>query len=413
MNRRQLMYVAAAVMALSALFFGCKLFKQPQANALVNDRYAVIVSLDGFRHLYLDAYDTPSLDAMAAEGVSAPLSPAYPSNTFPNHYSMATGLYPAHHGIVNNRFWVEEMNDYYKLGDMKRVLNPDFYLGEPIWNTAEQQGVKAGSFFWVGSETAIQNMRPSYWKSYDSSVPFTARADSVLAWLQKPEAVRPHLITWYLEEPDGAAHHYGVGSQQVADMVLTVDSVVGYFRRELAQLPIADKVDFMVVSDHGMADYDPSKVVNLWDYLPVDSFSFVVEGVPALLYAKHPQYVDEAMKVLADVPHISAYRTEDVPERFHYNDSDRPGDIVIIADLGGYVFFREHPEFTNRAGHGFDNSLPEMQGIFFGVGPSFAVGKEVSATPNVTIYPLLSRLLGLTSAPNDGLESDVDKLLGN
>lgn len=411
MNSRKLTSLLSFVVVLAAFFVGYKLWTKQDANP--QQRYAVIVSVDGFRAEYVEQAHTPALDAMASEGVKAMLTPMYPSNTFPNHYSMATGLHPQNHGLVNNSFWDEELQDYFKLGDIEKVHNPDFYRGEPIWNTAEKQGVKAGSYYWVGSETAIQGMRPSYWKVFDAADPFVARADSVLAWLRKPEAERPHLITWYMQEPDAVAHHHGTQSQEVLDMIAHVDSVIGYFRSELAKLPIANEVDFIVVSDHGMADLDPNKVVNLTDYLPRDSFTFVVEGAPTMLYAKNPEYVDVALEKLKSVPYISAYRTAEVPERFHFNQGKRIGDIVIIPELGTSLFFRDELKMGSKAaGHGFDNQLPEMQAIFFAVGPSFAKGKVVGAVPNITIYPLLCRLLGLTPAPNDASEADVDKLLG-
>lgn len=410
MNSRKLTSLLSFVVVLAALFVGYKLWnKQGQYSS---ERYAIIVSLDGFRAEYLDRANTPALDAMAAEGVKATLSPMYPSNTFPNHYSMATGLHPQNHGIVNNSFWDEAQQDYFKIGDLEKVHNPDYYWGEPIWNTAEKQGVKAASYYWVGSETAIQGMRPSYWKIYDGSDPFMARADSVLNWLRKPEGERPHLITWYIQEPDAVGHHFGTQSDEALDMIAHVDSVIGYFRSELAKLPIANQIDFMVVSDHGMADLDTTKVVNLMDYLPRDSFSFVVEGAPTLLYAKNTGYIEEAMTILKEVPFVTAYRTSEVPERFHYSQGKRLGDIVIIPELGASLFFREEPKLGRKSAHGFDNQLPEMQAIFFGVGESFAKGKVVGKVPNITIYPLLCRLLGLTPAPNDASEADVDKLLG-
>lgn len=411
MNSRHTTTLLSLVVLLASIFFGAKLWTSTAHDA-VGDRYVVIVSLDGFRGEYLTRAHTPALDAMGEQGVRGALTPCFPSNTFPNHYSMVTGLYPQNHGIVNNTFWDFELNDFFKVGDLDKVQNPKYYWGEPIWNTAERQGVKTGSYYWVGSEAAIQGMRPSYWKVYDSADPFLARADSVLAWLQKPLEERPRLITWYLQEPDAVGHHNGTQSDKVISMCEEVDNVVGYFRSELAKLPIAAQVDFIVVSDHGMADYDASKVVNLNDYLPRDSFSYVAEGVPGLLYTKTASYADEVVRILKDVPYIDAYRTADVPERFHYSRGERLGDVVVIPEVGGYVYFREDATFDRIAGHGFDNQAPEMQAIFFAEGPSFARGKVVPAVPNITIYPLLCRLLGITPAPHDATEADVDILLG-
>ncbi len=409
-NRISTTTLLSLLVALAGILVAFELWRPPEKAP--QERYVVILSLDGFRTEYLTRANTPALDAMAEEGVKGALIPSYPSNTFPNHYSMATGLFPEHHGIVNNAFYDEELQDYYQLGDIEKVHNPAFYWGEPIWNTAEKQGVTSGAYYWVGSETKVQGMHPTYWKVYDESDPFTARADSVISWLKKPTSVRPHFIAWYLQEPDATGHHHGTRSTEVLEMCSEVDSIVGYFRHELSKLEIAPLVDFIVVSDHGMVDYDPNRVVNLQDYLPRDSFNFVVEGAPALLYCKDSLYIEHVMTVLDKVPHISAYRTKEVPERLHYNSGKRLGDIVIIPDKGGYIYFREDATFDRAAGHGFDNNLPEMQAIFFATGPSFPKGYQAKAVPNVTIYPLLCRLLGITPAPNDATEADVNTLIG-
>lgn len=412
MNRRkQTNVLLLLVVALAVIFVGRRIYYTNQQSQTQLDRYVVVLSVDGFRTEYLERAETPALDAMAREGVQGRLIPCYPSNTFPNHYSMITGLHPQNSGLINNRFWAPDLNDYYSLGDKDRVYNPDFYWGEPIWNTAEKQGVKAASYFWVGSETAIQGMRPSYWKSYDGRVPFIERADSVLMWLQKPLKERPRMITWYLQEPD-ATGHKGTQSPELIQMVQQVDSVIGYFRAQLARLPIADQVDFIVVSDHGMTDMIPEKAVNLMDHLPKDSFAYVVEGAPSMLYTRNESYINEAMSILEKIPNISAYRRADVPERYHFNRGERIGDIVIIPDIGVQVSFRNNPTISHGGAHGFDNLHPDMEAIYFAVGQSFGQGVKVGATPNITIYPLVCRLLGITPAPNDASEIDVDKLIG-
>jgi predicted AlkP superfamily pyrophosphatase or phosphodiesterase len=349
------------------------------------------------------------LDSLATAGVKSAFRPSFPSVTFPNHYALATGLHPDHHGLINNFFYAPDLDLIYRIGDNAAVTNPDFYGGEPIWNTAEKQGVRAASFFWVGSEAAIQGLSPSICKAYDKSVPFDNRADSVIAWLQLPEDVRPHLIMWYMEEPDGIGHSQTPDSAATLAMVEELDNVLARFFNRARQLPHFDRIDFIVLSDHGMATYTPDKYVNLNDYLPRDSFDYVFDGVPTLLYTKET-YVDEAYEILRTVPHVKAYRREDMPERFVYGDNPRISNLVVTPEIGTYLQFRSESNPRLGGAHGYDNFAPEMEAIFYAAGPSFRKNVELPTMANVNLYLIISRALGLEPAPNDGDISVVEQL---
>ncbi|MDH6534623.1 alkaline phosphatase family protein [Parabacteroides sp. 52] len=375
-----------------------------------SDRYVVVLSLDGFRSDYPEKAYTPTLDSLEQVGVRAAFRPCFPSVTFSNHYSMATGLHPDHHGLVNNFFYAEDLDKIYTIGNREAVANPDFYGGEPIWNTAQKQGVKAASFFWVGSETPVQGMQPSIWKPFDSKVPFKNRADSVLAWLQLPEETRPHLIMWYIEEPDAIGHRATPDSSATMAVVEELDQLLGYFFAEARKLDNFKKIDFIVLSDHGMATYYPENYVNLNDYLPRDSFDFVFDGVPTLLYTKE-SYRETAYEILQTVPHIKAYKKEEVPEKFIYGKHPRVGDLVVIPDIGTYVQFRPESRPRYAATHGYDNFEPTMEAIFYATGPSFKKNARVPAIGNVNLYLLICQLLNLEPAPNDGSPEDVQLLL--
>jgi putative type I phosphodiesterase-nucleotide pyrophosphatase len=325
---------------------------------------------------------------------------------------MATGLYPNNHGLVGNEFW-DERGARYRLGDRKAVADPAFYKGEPLWNVARRHGVKSASFFWVGSETPIGGHHPDRWKKFNDKVPYTDRADSVLSWLNLPAAERPHLVMWYIEEPDHTGHHNGPESPKTLRMVEKMDSVIGYFRKGLAKLPIHQQVDFILVSDHGMQSFDRSKAVNLADYLPIDSFEHVATGPFTHLYPKKG-YTETAYKILKKVPHISVYRKSELPARLHFGSSPRIGELVLIADLGTQIFFRPQgiPKDFLHAGHGFDNKNPEMYAIFKAVGPDFQPGRKVSKPiPNITLYPLVCRILGLQPGTHDADEALASSLL--
>jgi len=374
------------------------------------EHYVVVVSLDGFRSDYPDRAKVPTLDSLAKVGVKSAFRPCFPSVTFPNHYAMATGLHPDHNGLINNYFYASDLKRVYRLGDREAVANPAFYGGEPIWITAEKQGVKTASFFWVGTETPIQGRQPSIWKKYDKSVSYTDRADSVVSWLQLPGNERPHLIMWYIEEPDGIGHTATPDSSATIEKVEALDAVLNHFFTKVRQLDIFPKIDFIVLSDHGMATYRPENYVNLNDYLPRDSFDYVFDGVPTLLYPKSG-YADSAYAVLQRVPRVKVWKKHEIPEKYVYGTHPRIGELVVMPDVGTMLHFREISHPALGGAHGYDNFAPEMEAIFYAAGPSFKKQTEVPVMANVNLYLLLTRLLDLEPAPNDGDSLVVSRLL--
>lgn len=370
-----------------------------------HDRYVIVLSMDGFRSDYPDHAYTPTLDSLARAGVKAAFRPSFPSVTFPNHYSMATGLHPDHHGLINNSFYAPDLDSVYRMADP----TPAFYGGEPIWNTAEKQGVRAASFFWVGSEYPIQGCQPSIWKPFDKNVPYSDRADSVVAWLRLPEEVRPHLIMWYIEEPDAIGHVCTPDSSATLQKVEELDRVLNHFFNEARKLDIFDKIDFIVLSDHGMATYAPEKYVNLNEYLPRDSFDYIFEGVPTLLYPKK-SYTETAYDILKKVPHVTVWKKEEIPAEYVYGSNLRIGDLVVLPDIGTNLHFRDQSEPSPGATHGYDNFAPEMEAIFYAAGPSFKKNVELPAMANVNLYLIISRLLNLEPAPNDGDSAAINSL---
>ena len=387
------MFVLFLALFLTGSFSACKTTRQ--------ERYVVVLSMDGFRDDYPGRGHTPTLDSLAKVGVRASFVPCFPSVTFPNHYSMATGLHPNNHGLVNNSFYDSTMQKMYRIKDREAVSNPAFYGGEPVWNTAERQGVKAATYFWVGSEAPVGGKHNSIWKVFDSSVPYNDRADSVVAWLSLPKEQRPHLVMWYIEEPDAIGHDATPDSSAVIDKVEELDAVLARFFSKVNKLDIAPKIDFIVTSDHGMATFVPDKYVNLGDYLPRDSFKFVFDGVPTVLYPK-PGYTDTAYEILKKVPNITVWKKEEVPARYQYGSNARIGDLIVLPDVGCMVQFRDKGKPWLGGAHGYDNFAPEMEAIFYAAGPSFKQNVELPVMANVNLYLIIARLLDLQPAPNDG-----------
>ncbi|HWR74617.1 MAG TPA: ectonucleotide pyrophosphatase/phosphodiesterase [Bacteroidales bacterium] len=374
--------------------------------------YVVMVSLDAFRWDYDSIYGTPVLDDIADKGVMAVrLIPSFPTKTFPNHYSIATGLYPDHHGIVNNSFYAPDLDLVYRIGDRAMVSNGAFYSGEPIWITTRKAGLKTASFYWVGSEAPVMGIQPDFWKPFDEEVTFSDRVDTVLAWLSLPERKRPHLVTLYFEEPDAVSHVYGPLSPETAMVVKSLDSLIGTLRTGISKLPHAKKVNLIVLSDHGIAEIDTSRYNYIYDTLPQEMVKRIYGGSPVWAVEPVEGMTDSVMYYLNIQHGMKAYRREDLPAHLHYGTHPRIPAVVLIADPGWVAGVRPKPSGYNRGDHGYDWKFRDMHSIFYAEGPAFRKGLAVDTLYNVDVYNIISEILNLTPAPNDGNRERISPLL--
>ncbi|MFA5648254.1 MAG: ectonucleotide pyrophosphatase/phosphodiesterase [Bacteroidales bacterium] len=404
-----LFYVLLGLVIISS---GCQGLAR-QSDPKNDDEYVVILSLDAFRWDYPDIAKTPNLNSIAQNGVKAQvLIPCYPSKTFPNHYSMATGLYPDNHGIVENRFFDPNLG-FYSIGDRNAVENPAFYGGEPFWATAEAQGLIAATYFWVGSETAIGGSYPSFWKKYDSSVTMEQKIDTVIHWLNLPINERPRVIAWYSDEPDLTAHRNGATGTKTIAVVERLDSLLGVFLTQLNELPHANKINFIVVSDHGMADISPSRYINLNKYVNRDWFSVISGGNPVYSLTPKAEYRDQAIAALKSIPNLKVWERHEVPKRLHYGSNPRIQDVIIEAEAGYSVGLSNDSSRYVGGAHGYDNENPDMHGIFFAQGPSFKKGYTSKSFINTNIYNIITHILNLQPAKNDGNWDDVKDIFKN
>lgn len=374
--------------------------------------YVILVSFDGFRWDYLDLYETPNFDRVAREGTRADrLIPVFPTKTFPTHYSLATGMYAENHGLVGNSFWAPDKEARYSIGDRETVMDGTFYGGEPIWVTAERQGMVAASYFFVGSEAAIGGVRPTYCHRFDGSVPIDDRVDGALAWLELPPEERPHVITLYFSDVDGAGHDHGPRSAEVDAAVTNVDAALGRLLDGVAQLPHGDQVHMVLVSDHGMMftggdsvdvlDMDLFPGVRLAESGPYANI-FVDEGGPE----REAQVRDSIAEL---IPRADVYLRGDVLRRLRYSENERVGDIVVVSAPGRQVATparaRRFRDFYN---HGWDNLVPEMAGILVASGPRIPRGKRTGPVEAVHVYPLIAEILGLE--PHDEVDGTLDSI---
>lgn len=388
----------------------------PNAPQQLSKPYVILVSLDGFRYDYPKRYHADHLLALAAQGASAPegMIPAYPSITFPNHYTIITGLYPEHHGIVANSFYDPARKESYSYKDPKTVADGSWYGGTPLWVLAEQQGMRAASFFWVGSEADIQEIRPSFYLKFDGSFPNGKRVQQVLAWLHLPPEQRPHFITLYFSDTDTAGHQYGPDSPQVADAVHELDNEIGKLMDGIKESKLP--VDLIVVADHGMAKVE-GPPIHLDDFGLKSSSFEQISG--SLLYPKSEEDAQAAYLALkGKSDKFLVYRRAQVPAGLHFNSNPREGDPVIIP-TGPYFISAVtdplRPEHPPLGAHGYDPArMPEMKAIFFAAGPDIHKGIAVAPFENVNIYPLIARILGLdiTNLKTGPVDGKLDVLQG-
>jgi alkaline phosphatase D len=365
--------------------------------------YVVMVSLDGFRWDYATKWGASHLLKMASDGASVPegMLPSYPSLTFPNHYTIVTGLYPEHHGIVDNIF-LDPARGYEEYYYKEPAKNSDgsWYGGVPLWSLAEQQGMRSASMFWVGADAKIAGKRPSYWVPFDDKFDDEKRIEQILIWLRLPKAERPHMITLYYSNVDHAGHDFGPDAEETGTAVHRVDALIGELREKLNATGLP--VDLIVVSDHGMIRLKDQK------WLALDTLADM-NGVPqagGLIYPKtetEKERIYEELKAKND-SRFAVYRRKDMPERLQYNMNPREGDPVVEPLEA--VPVRVHPTtamLKSKGEHGWDPRLvPEMKAIFYAEGPDVKPGVKLETFENVNVYDFVCGILGLKPAPNDG-----------
>jgi len=329
---------------------------------------------------------------------------------------MATGLYPGHHGMIANVIRDPATGRLFRRTDRVEVQNPMWWGGEPIWNTAQQQGLIAATMFWPGSEAPVGGMRPRYWREFDASVPPAARVDQVLEWLDRPKAERPSLVTLYFDDVDVIGHWYGPDSPQVRDAITRTDAQLGRLMEGLSSRGLVDRANVMVVSDHGMTATTQRQTIFVDDYVRLDDIE-IADINPTLGVIPNPGRFDSVYQALAHAhPRLSMYRAADTPEEWHLRGQPRVPPITGVADEGWVVLRRaDFAEYWKRSPtgglHGYDPKLPSMGGIFVAAGPAFKSGVVVPAMENVNVYRAVAVALGIEPRDTDADPAQVATLM--
>ena len=370
----------------------------------------IIVSFDGFRWDYPTRSPASNLHRLMARGVHAEgLIPGFPSKTFPNHYTIVTGLYPGHHGIVANNILDSKTHRTFAPSKPKEQRDPMWWGGEPIWVTAQRAGQVAAAMFWPGTEAPIGGMLPRYWKPYDEEFPANARVAQVLRWMDLPEAERPTFVTLYFEDTDTAGHDDGPESKSVQAAIERDDGYLGRLLTGLEQRRILDRVNIVVVSDHGMAATSRDRVIAIDDYISLSDVEISDINPTIGIFPKAGEAESVYRSLAGAHPHLKVYRREETPAHWHYRDHQRIPPIIGVADEGWQVLRRSTlrdilaAKVRGDSGqHGYDPTVMSMRGIFVAAGPAFKQGITVPAFENVHIYNALAAALGVAPARNDG-----------
>jgi predicted AlkP superfamily pyrophosphatase or phosphodiesterase len=379
----------------------------------------ILISLDGFRYDYLDKFNPPTLNKLANDGVRAKwMIPSFPTKTFPNHYTIATGLYPANHGIVENN--VYDFGTVFSMSKREEVENPRWWLGEPIWVTAEKQGQIAASYFFVGSETSIKNEQPTIWRKYNGWVPPQMRVDKVLSWLDFPQNKRPTMITLYFSDVDDAGHEFSPDAEETKYAVWNVDSYVERLMNGLKTRKIDKQVNIIIVSDHGMAAVDLRKTTFLDDYFDLDLADKILWTNEIIQIFPKEGKIGEIYSKIKNLEHTTCWLKAEIPERLNYRNGKRVAPIVCSSEEGwittnrkSYKDWMENVDDISRprGAHGYDNKYQSMQSVFIAHGTAFKKGFVAEPFQNIEVYNLMCKILGLKPAANDGNIKSVRGML--
>lgn len=405
------------------LFFSLMIYAQNSpvdtAQIVVSDRinnavamqkpYVIMISADGFRYDYAKKYNAQNLLKYSNQGIQAKeMIPSYPSITFPNHWTLITGLYPSHHGLIDNFFYDYQRKEAYAMSNRQNAEDGSWYGGTPLWSLAEKQGTISASLQWVGSASDAGRMRPTYYYPYHEKFTPSEKVDKVINWLKLPDDKRPHFISLYFPEVDGAGHRFGPEAKETELAVHLVDHAIGELVQKVNQLGLKN-VNFIFVSDHGMVKVDRENPLEIPQML-FDNNRFDYYNSQTLLrvYVKNSDEVKSVYKELkaSKTDDYEVYLDKKLPKYLHFATKDdrynRIGQILLIPKAP--KIFLERDKRTSVGKHGYDPRIvSEMKATFFAWGPNLNNNLVIDEFENINVYPLVAEILGLKiKQPIDG-----------
>ena len=360
----------------------------------------ILISIDGFRPDYLDRGITPNLNALAASGIHGPMRPSFPSKTFPNHWTLVTGKTPDNHGIVGNT-----MEDSQRPGEIFKMATQDPFWwnqAEPIWITAEKQGIRSATMFWPGSEVDFNGLRPADWWPFNQKLSNNRRINAVVDWMRRPANIRPRLVTLYFDTVDTAGHYHGPApGEKLHRAIADVDAEIGRLNQQLEALE--QPVNFVIASDHGMTETAPDRIIRLDEILPRDQYRLVEDGNYAGFEPLEGKEAALRAAFLRPHDHMQCWDRDNIPVEFAYGKNPRVPSILCLPE-NGWVAYQDVPEWMTGigGGHGYDHREPDMLAFFLASGPAISASGQLPVFDNVDIYSLVAKLAGIDALASDG-----------
>ena len=384
----------------------------------ISKPYVILISADGFRYDYAKKYKAKNLLKIAETGVSAKaLIPSFPTITFPNHWSLITGLYPAHHGLIDNFFYDYKKQEFYKMSSQENAEDGTWYGGTPLWSLAEKQGTLSASMMWVGSASDAGGIRPTYYYHYHEKFSPDEKVEKVIDWLKLPEDRRPHFISLYFPEVDGAGHRFGPESPEAEKSVHLVDDAVGLLIKKVNELGLKN-VNFIFVADHGMVKVDVENPLEIPEMLfDKKRFDFYNAQTLMRVVVKNPAEVKSVYKELKKnkTADYDVFLDKRFPKKLHFSPKNdrynRIGQILLVPKAPR--IFLEKGKKTSLGKHGYSPyEVPEMKAVFIALGPAFKQNKKIGEFQNVNVYPIVADILNLKiTEPIDGTQKVAKEIL--
>ena len=398
------------------IFLGCASSPSSRNGSVVIKPTVILISFDGFRWDYMEKTETPNLHRLAQEGVrSKRMIPSFPSKTFPNHYTIVTGLYPENHGIVSNRMFDPALNRSFVYKDSLNNTESVWWGGEPIWATAVKQGQLSATYFWPGSEAEIGGVRPTYYETYNGKAPDSSRVDKVLQWLDLPVEQRPTLITLYFSLTDDVGHRRGPESNEILTAIHAMDAMIGRLCDGLTARGLFNQVNIIALADHGFASTSADSLIFLDDYVDMNTVQAIIESPVVGLRSKDGDDQKLFAQLAQAHPHMKTYTRDNMPARFHFTKNNRISPVTLLADEGWSIttksFFNKFKNYEFGGSHGYDNELTSMGALFVAHGPAFKKGYTSEPFQNIHVYEIMAHILGLKPSPNDGSLETVKNML--
>lgn len=364
----------------------------------------ILVSIDGFRADYLDRGLTPTLSALASQGVRASMEASFPTKTFPNHWTLVTGMVPDRHGIVANR-----IEDPARPGEVftMATLDPWWWNeAKPVWVAAEEASIRTAAMFWPGSAVAwggampeggrgsvVGGTLPQDWQQFSMQVTNVQRVNTVLDWLRRPAEIRPEFVTLYFDTVDTAGHRGGPDSEELNEALRGIDGDMARLVAGLSDL--GQPANLVIVSDHGMAGTSSERVIALDEILDGSLYRLVEGGAYATFEPTEGNTAALEKALLREHEHMECWRKGEIPERFAYGTHDRVPPYFCLPEVGWTVAPTKPEQAWSGGSHGYDPAAPEMAALFVAHGPAFRSGAPLPSFRNTAITPLIRELIGL------------------